>query len=64
MTNMRKVNPMGIREEIGLENNWHSVSIAQLAPKKKPRIAGLVQMVLIPRVELGTSPLPRVRSTN
>lgn len=36
MTNMRKVNPMGIREEIGLENNWHSVSIAQLAPKKNP----------------------------
>ncbi len=64
MTNMKKVNPMGIREEIGLENNWHRVSIAQLKAKKKPRIAGPVQMVLIPRVELGTSPLPRVRSTN
>ena len=64
MTNMKKIKPRGIHGEMGLENDWYRVSTTQSAPKKKPRSAGLVQMVLIPRVELGTSPLPRVRSTN
>lgn len=40
MTNMKKVNPMGIREEIRLENNWHRVSIAQLKAKKKAPHSG------------------------